>query len=57
MKSISASIIVFAGVACLYTANGFPRTGGGFEFVMIIGIVIIGLGMIGWYRTPGNPPG
>ena len=56
MKSISAAIIVIAGVACLYIANGFPRSDSTGTFVMIVGTVIAGFGLIGWFRTLGSPP-
>jgi hypothetical protein len=54
MKSLSASII--AGVACLHVASEISHSDTGTAtFVMIVGIVLIGLGMFGWFRTLREP--
>lgn len=55
LKSISASIIVITGVACLYVANQFPRIDSTGTFVLIIGTIIVGIGLIGWLRTLRDP--
>jgi hypothetical protein len=56
MKSISAAVIVIAGVACFYVASLFPRTENTGTFVVIVGTSISCLALIGWFRTLGNPP-
>lgn len=55
VKSISASIIVIAGIACIYTAKEFPRMDSTGKFVLIVGAIISGVGLIGWLRTLRDP--
>jgi hypothetical protein len=55
LKSISASIIVIAGIACIYTANQFPRMDSSGTFVLFVGAVISGVGLFGWLRTLREP--
>ena len=56
VKSISAAIVVMTGIACFYIASVFPRHESTGNFVMVAGAVIAGCGLIGWFRTLGNPP-
>jgi len=55
VKSLSASIIVIAGVACLHVATEMHTDTGTATFFIIVGIVLIGLGMFGWFRTLREP--
>jgi len=56
VKSISAAIILIAGIACYYISTLFPRGESTGTFVVIVGTVICGTALIGWFRTLGNPP-
>jgi len=56
MKSLSAAIIVLAGVVCFYLATLFPRGESTGTFVVIVGAAICRIALIGWFRTLGNPP-
>jgi hypothetical protein len=56
VKSISAAIIVIAGIACFYISSLFPRGDSTSTFVVIVGTVICGIALIGWFRALGNPP-
>ena len=53
MKSLSASIIVLAGVACLHVATEMHSDTA--TFFIVVGIALIGLGMFGWFRTLREP--
>ena len=56
MKSVSASIVVLAGVAC-FTAGGFIGHGDTQAFVMFVGGAVAAIGLTGWVVTVrGNRP-
>jgi hypothetical protein len=56
VKSVSAAIILIAGIACYYISTLFARGDSTATFVVIAGTVICGIALIGWFRTLGNPP-
>ena len=51
MKSISASIVVLAGVACLEVATEYPRADSTSAYMIVIGTGVIICGMFGWFRS------
>jgi hypothetical protein len=55
MKSISASIVVLAGVACLHVATEYPRADSFSAYTIVTGTLVIICGMFGWFRSLMNP--
>ena len=56
VKSLSASIIVIAGVACFYIASAFHPGGDTGTFIMAVGTILAAVGLVVWTRTPESPP-
>jgi hypothetical protein len=55
VKSISAAVVLISGIACFYISTLFQRGDSTATFVVIVGTVICGSALIGWFRTLGNP--
>jgi|GEM_PF-4645080 len=55
MKSISGSIIVLAGVACLQVATEYPRAESASAYMIVIGTLVVICGIFGWFRSLTHP--